>query len=117
MDELTTTHHSLGEQLTSLNAKFRDGLTQGKQENWELDAHELKGLELLHARAMGHFRISEDLSIYSHSKAQRPRSREIYRAPLLIVKEMLVGLPRATVAVAERDIIFTDSYFAASFPP
>ena len=117
LDELTTTHHSLGEQLTSLNAKFRDGLTQGKQENWELDAHELKGLELLHARAMGHFRISEDLSIYSHSKAQRPRSREIYRAPLLIVKEMLVGLPRATVAVAERDIIFTDSYFAASFPP
>lgn len=116
LDELTTTYRKLGEQLASLNTKFRDGLTQGEPENWELDARELKGLALLQTRDMRHFQIPEGLSIYSHSKAQRPRSREIYRAPLLIVKEMLLGQPRAIVAVADQDLIFTDSYFAASLP-
>ncbi|NIF88726.1 N-6 DNA methylase [Burkholderia sp. Cy-637] len=116
LDELTTTYRKLGEQLASLNTKFRDGLTQGEPENWELDARELKGLALLQTRDMRHFQIPEGLSIYSHSQAQRPRSREIYRAPLLIVKEMLLGQPRAIVAVADQDLIFTDSYFAASLP-
>lgn len=116
LDELTMAHRNLGAQLAFLNTKFRDGLTQGKQENWGLDARALKGLELLQTRDMRHFQIADDLSIYNHSKAQRPRSREIYRAPLLIVKEMLLGQPRAIVAVADHDLIFTDSYFAASLP-
>jgi len=116
LDELTMAHRNLGAQLAFLNTKFRDGLTQGKQENWGLDARELKGLELLQTRDMRHFQIADDLSIYNHSKAQRPRAREIYRAPLLIVKEMSLGQPRAIVAVADQDLIFTDSYFAASLP-
>jgi hypothetical protein len=116
LEELTAAYSSLGEQFACLTTKFRDGLTQGKQKNWKRDAHELKDLELLQTHDIEHFRISNNLSIYNHSKAQRPRSREIYRAPLLIVKEMLIGQPRALVAVADRDIVFTDSFFAVSLP-
>lgn len=116
LDELTSEHQSLGERLASLDTKFRDGLTQGSPANQTRDAREINGLELLQANGMQHFRIPDDLPAYSCSKAQWPRSRDTYRAPLLIVKEMVVGHPRATVAVAERDLVFTDSFFAVSLP-
>ena len=62
------------------------------------------------------FHIPEDLQTFNLAKAQWPRSRDTYRAPLLIVKEMVVGHPRATVAVADHDLVFTDSYFGVSLP-
>ncbi|GAB4360724.1 MAG: N-6 DNA methylase [Gammaproteobacteria bacterium] len=116
LEELTSVHQGLGERLASLGTKFRDGLTQGSPTNQTRDAREMKGLELLQANDMQHFCIPDDLLTYSRSKAQWPRSRDTYRAPLLIVKEMVVGHPRALVAVADRDLVFTDSYFAASLP-
>lgn len=116
LEELTSVHQGLGERLASLGTKFRDGLTQGSPANQTRDAREMKGLELLQANDMQHFCIPDDLLTYNRSKAQWPRSRDTYRAPLLIVKEMVVGHPRALVAVADRDLVFTDSYFAASLP-
>jgi hypothetical protein len=116
LEELTSTYKSLKEWIAALDAKFRDGLIQGYPEYQSRDAHEIKGLEWLQANDMRHFRIPGDLPIYHHAKAQRPRSRDTYRAPLLIVKEMVVGQPRALVAVAEHDLVFTDAYFAASLP-
>lgn len=116
LEELTSLHQGLGERLASLGTKFRDGLTQGSPANQMRDAREMTGLELLQANDMQHFRIPDDLLTYNCSKAQWPRSRDTYRAPLLIVKEMVVSHPRALVAVADRDLVFTDSYFAASLP-
>ena len=51
-------------------------------------------------------------------KAQWPRKRDIYQAPLLLIKEFIKKSPqpRPIVAVAERDIVFTDSFFGAAFP-
>lgn len=116
LDELTLEHLSLGDRLTQLDTKFRDGLTQGNLANQTRDARAMKNLELLQSSDMQYFCISEGLPIFNQSKAQRPRSRSTYQAPLLIVKEMVVGGPRALVAVSDRDLVFTDSYFAASFP-
>lgn len=116
LDELTTTHPSLGEGLAALGTKFSDGLTQGSEANQTRDASEMTGLEVLRANDMQHFNVPRELPKYDQSKAQWPRSRDTYRAPLLIVKEMLVGRPRTLVAVADNDLVFTDSYFAASFP-
>ncbi|MCK9285013.1 MAG: N-6 DNA methylase [Rhodocyclaceae bacterium] len=116
LDELTSVHQSLGERLASLDTKFHDGLTQGRPTNQTRDARELNGLELLQTSDMQHFCIPDDLPTYNHSKAQWPHSRNTYRAPLLVVKEMVVGHPRAVVAVAERDLVFTDSFFAVSLP-
>jgi len=116
LEELTATYQSLGDILASLNTKFRDGLTQGSPANQTRDAREMRGLELLQANDVQHFKIPRGLPPYNRSKAQWPRSRDTYRAPLLIVKEMVVERPRALVAVADHDLVFTDSYFAAALP-
>ncbi len=115
LDELTSTHRSLGEQLGSLGTKFRDGLTQGSPANQTRAASELNGLPLLQSGDLQYFRIPEELPTYKKSTAQWPRSRDTYRSPLLIVKEMLLA-ERAMVAVAHRDLVFTDSFFAVSLP-
>jgi len=116
LDELTSTHKNLGEQLSLLNSGFQVGLIRGDSANQTLDASRLIGLEVLQVKDMQHFFIPDGLPTFEQSTAQRPRSRETYQAPLLIVKEMLVKGPRVLAAVAERDIVFTNSYFAASFP-
>jgi hypothetical protein len=116
LEKMTSVYKSLKEQIVALGAKFRDGLIQGSPEHQVRDTHEIKGLEWLQADDMRHFCFPGDLPIYSHAKAQWPRSRDTYRAPLLIVKEMMVGSPRVLVAVAEHDLVFTDAYFAASLP-
>ncbi|MGE4449108.1 MAG: class I SAM-dependent DNA methyltransferase [Azospira sp.] len=116
LDELTSTHKSLGEQLSLLDTGFQVGLIRGDSANQTLDARRLIGLEVLQVKDMQHFFIPDGLPTFKQSTAQRPRSRETYQAPLLIVKEMLVKGPRVLAAVAERDIVFTNSYFAASFP-
>lgn len=116
LEEMTSAHQSLGEQLALMGSKFSDGLTQGSPANQTRDAREMKGLQLLQAKDIQHFHIPSNLPIFNSLQAQWPRSRSTYRAPLLIVKEMVVGHPRAMTAVADHDIVFTDSYFAASLP-
>lgn len=114
LQELTMAHESLAERFSALDTKFRDGLTQGSPANQTRDAREMRGLSLLQSNDMQHFHIPGGLQTFNRAKAQWPRSRDTYRAPLLIVKEMVVGHPRATVAVADHDLVFTDSYFGVS---
>lgn len=116
LDTLCAEHAGLGKQLTALKAKFSDGLTHGFEANQTRDASALKGLEILQSQNIRPFYIPNDLDRFTQTAAQWPRAREIYRAPLLIVKEMMGNNARATVAVAERDLIYTDAYFAASLP-
>lgn len=116
LDDLTSAHRNLGEQLSLLDTTFQVGLIRGAPENQTRDARPLKGLDVLQVKDMQHFNIPDDLPTFSQSKAQWPRSREIYQAPLLIVKEMLLGSPRVLAAVSERDLVFTNSYFAVSLP-
>jgi hypothetical protein len=116
LGELTEAHSSLQARLKSLNTEFRDGMTLGKAANQTRDAREMRDLPLLKAEDLQHFRIPGGLDTFRNAKAQWPRSRDSYRAPLLIVKEMLVDHPRVLAAVAERDVVFTDSYFGVSLP-
>ncbi len=117
LDSLCSSHSTLGLQLAALGeTKFSDGLTYGLSENWTMDARALKGLEVVRTTDLGHFYIRSDLDRFNQPKAQRPRTRDIYRAPLVIVKEMVSDNARAAVAVSDRDVIFTDAYFAASLP-
>ena len=63
-----------------------------------------------------HFSMGDELLAFDDSRAERPRTLAVYRAPLVLIKEfMLQGHPRAVVAVTERDTVFSDAYFAASF--
>jgi hypothetical protein len=115
IDSLCSSHLALGTQLEHLGLAFADGLTRGKPTNQTRDARALKGLEILEAQDMHLFSVPEELDRFSLAKAQWPRARETYRAPLLIVKEMVAHNGRLAVAVSDRDLVYTDGYFGVSF--
>jgi len=116
LDSLTSSHTTLGDRLAALNTELHVGMIRGLTANQTRDARELKGLDLLETEDIYPFYIPTKLLAFDLSKAQWPRSREIYRAPVLIVKETLSAGPRALVAVAERDLVFTNAYFGAALP-
>ncbi|MGQ0697467.1 MAG: HsdM family class I SAM-dependent methyltransferase [Panacagrimonas sp.] len=116
LDSLVSAHVSIGEQFAKLNTEMNVGLIHGLPANQTRDARELKGLELLQTNDIEPFQIPSDLPSFKLSKAQWPRSRDIYRAPILIVKETLSAGPRPVVAVADRDLVFTNAYFGAAMP-
>lgn len=116
LDSLTSSHITLSAQFAKMDTDLNVGMIRGLPANQTNDARQLKGLELLEANDIKPFQIPGILSFFKNSKAQRPRSRDIYRAPVLIVKETLSGGPRAIVAVADRDLVFTNAYFGASMP-
>ncbi len=116
LDSLASAHPSLGDRFASLNTELNVGLIRGLPEHQTRDARELKGLELLQANDIAPFRIPNELAPFKLAKAQWPRARDIYRSPILIVKETLSAGPRAIVAVADRDLVYTNAYFGASLP-
>ena len=112
LDRLADEHSSLGHRLASIEASFRTGLIFG---NRSKDASFLQGMPILRAGDMRLFSSLDDLPLFDGRAAQWPRDRAIYAAPLLLVKEFLVGGPRAVVTVAEQDAIFTGACFGVSF--
>ena len=48
-----------------------------------------------------------------------PRDKHIYCAPVLIMREMFLKqyMPRMVVAVAEKNTVYSNSYFGVAFPP
>jgi len=114
LQELSSTHETLAARLASLDTEFRAGLIQGSTASQTRDAREMRGLRLLQSDDMQHFHIPDGLPTFNHARAQWPRSRDTYRAPLLLVKEMVVGHPRVIAAVASQDLVFTASYFGVS---
>lgn len=116
IDLLASSLPTLGAQLAPLDTELKVGLIRGLAANQTRNAQQLKGLELLEADDIRAFRIPDELPLFSLSKAQWPRSRDIYRAPILIVKETLNVTPRTIAAVADRDVVFTNAFFGASFP-
>jgi hypothetical protein len=116
LDSLMSSHTTLGERLAALNTELNVGLIRGLPANQTRDASEMMGLDLLETKDIQPFYIPDKLPVFDLSKAQWPRYRDIYRAPLLIIKETLSAGPRTLVAVAERDLVFTNAYFGAALP-
>lgn len=116
LDALISSHASLSDQLGKLSTEMNVGLIHGLPEKQTRDARHLRGLELLQADDIRPFHIPLNLPSFNLPKVQWPRSRDIYRAPILIVKETLSAGPRAVVAVADRDLVFTNAYFGAAVP-
>lgn len=115
LDRLRSQNGTLSDQLEIVGTKFIRGLTFGDKTH---DANFLRGLPFLGPKDCHPLHISTDsLSSFKADRAERSRSRENYQAPLLIVKEFLIkGEPRPIAAVADHDIVFTNSYFGVSFP-
>lgn len=113
LEAVTRDYPSLENRLLDLDTELRVGLTRGNEAN---EAPELHDLEVLEAGGLEHFKIPLTLPLWGSAKAERTRSRDGYRAPLLIVKETFKGAPRVIAAVADRDLVFTNALFGASFP-
>ena len=113
LERLTSSHQSLGEQLEKLDSALRTGLTFG---NRSKDPSFLHGLPLLTTKDLDPFHVPRNLAPFDALHAESPRNREIYRAPLLLVKEFMRQRPRPVVAVADQDIVYTDSFFGAALP-
>ena len=113
LDRLTESQPTLEQQLSKFDTGLHTGLTFG---DLSRDSSFLRGLPLLNATNLRPFAVPDDLYTFDAANAQWPRSRNIYRAPLLLVKEFLKGGPRPIVAVADRDIVFTDSFFGVALP-
>lgn len=114
LEYLRSNHGDLGSWLASIGSSLRDGLILGTPSQRTRDARHLEGLEVLRARDLEPFQIPGELDLFDEERAQWPRSRETYRAPLLLVKEFLRGGPRPIAAVADRDLVYTDAYFGAA---
>ena len=110
---LTADHILLAAQLQALGVRFCGGLKVG---NRSRDSRFLHGLPLLTKTDVQPFFVSTSLDQYEDDGAERPRNRDTYRAPLLLVREFLESGGRAVCAVAKRDVVFTGAFFGAAFP-
>ena len=113
LDGLWERHQSLEVRLADLGTPFRTGLIRG---NRRRDAAFLRGLPLMDGKLSWPFSPSaHELPTFEETHAQWPRRREIYRAPLVLMRQFMHGSPRPVVRVADRDIVFTDAWYGASF--
>ena len=113
LDSLTREHETFGGILKRLGAGLKLGLTVG---NRSRDSSFLRGLPYLTKNDLMPLRVPNELAPYDEETAERPRGRDVYRAPLLIVEEFLAADGRLVTAVSERDLVFTNNFFGAAFP-
>lgn len=118
LDSLCQRYRSLKDRLTTRGTGWASGLKFG---NRSRDASFLTGLPFVSTGVIDRFTIPDGLPDFEETSAQWPRKRDIYRAPLLLIREYLrggrngKGDGRSVVAVAEEDIVYKDAYFGASF--
>lgn len=111
LERLGRQHATLERQLSEQGTKLRLGLIFG---NHSRNTDALQRLPLLDKSNSRRFALGKDLPLFGSPRAERPRPREIYRAPLLLIRRSLVNEPRPVVAVSVRDIVFTEDYIGAS---
>ena len=115
LDRLTSSYATLGDGLRQIGVQFHTGLIFGNRSRYASFLHEMPYLT---AKKLRPFSVPVDSSPLDMAWAERPRSRDIYRAPLLLVKEFLRGeIGRPVVAVASQDTVFSDACHGAAFPP
>ena len=113
LDRLTSSHPALDDRLGGLDATLRTGLIFGDKSD---DPSFLHGIPLLTAPDLQPFSVPDDLVPFDAMQAERPRKRDIYQAPLLLVKAFLKSGSRPIVAVTNRDTVYTDAFYGVAFP-
>ncbi len=113
LDRLTDSHPMLGDQLARLGTEFNVGLTFG---NKSRDARFLQGCPFLTAADLRPFSVPTNLSLFDSDRAQWPRNPDIYKAPLLLIKEFLRHDGRPVAAVSDRDTVYKNSIYGAALP-
>jgi hypothetical protein len=114
IDHLCSEYGVLKSWLQSIGSDWRDGMIFGKENQHIRDASDLVGLEVLGAKDLKRFQAPSGLRRFDKQRVQWPRTRDTYRALLLLIKEFFRGSPRPIAAVVDRDLIYTDGYFGAA---
>lgn len=112
LDSLHDSYPTLGNRLAGLNAELRVGLTRGSRTQ---DATFLNGLPILERGMLRPFLVPEDLPRFGEDRAEWPRSRKTYRAPLLLIRESVGSGGRPVAAVTASDLVFSKAYYGISF--
>ncbi len=115
LDDLAIKHATLKEGLAHLGTSLRAGLTRGRRNR---PADMLYRLPLADSSAIQPFALARELPLFKEERAERPRTRGNYKAPLVLVKEFMQrteGGPRLIAATARRDVVYLVSCYGASF--
>ena len=80
------------------------------------DASYLHGLPEITGASFSNILVeTELLEIFSHERAHRPRSRDLYAGPLLLVhKSPPAATGRIGVAISEEDVVFNETFYGYS---
>jgi len=117
MDGLRERHESLKERLRVLGTKIASGAKRG---NRSAETGRLQELPFLKSGNLSRFALPRDLPRFDWERAERPRERDIYRSPIVLVRESIGGsrnrvrAGRPVVAAADRDLVYQDAYFGVS---
>lgn len=117
MDGLRERHECLEKRLGVLGAAMASGAKRG---NRGKHAGHLRELPFLATGELGRFAVPAVLPDFRWKRAERPRERNVYRSPIVLVKESIGGGRvrcqdgRPVVAVARGDLVYKDAYFGAS---
>ena len=112
LKKISSTHAPLSARLRAMGSKFRMGFAAGIGGT---DATFLHGLPLLTKSDVVPLFCPKELPPFTREIAAEPRSRDTFRAPLLLVYGFLQD-GRTIACTAEQDLVFTDSFFGASLP-
>ena len=115
LERLNECYRPLDEVLARLDTKLHRGLTSTNSSGQ--DATFLNGLPFLEAASgLKPYRVPAGLPPFQSPFARRPRSRTVYSAPLLLLKEGANAEHggRLTAAVADEDIVFSQSFYGAT---
>jgi hypothetical protein len=113
VEQLSKRFRLLEDRLSAIGTGLRMGLTKGGGDRGDVSA--LRDLPIL-SDGLAPFRLPASLPVMDLDYAHRPRSRSIYQAPLLIMHEFMTAPGRIVAAVTERDTVYTDTFYGASFP-
>lgn len=80
------------------------------------DAGHLRGLPEITVASLGNVFVESDfLDTFSHERVHRPRSRDLFAGPLLLVHQSPSAVTgRIRVAIAEEDVVFSETFYGYS---
>ena len=114
IEDLVEREEPLEDRLAAVDTAFHAGWTRGDRRHDSTFLHGLPFLGATHHRRF--FLQTDGLRQFDEPRAEHPRRRRIYKAPLLIVRKNLRMSPRPVVAVANKDVVYTKSCYGVPFP-
>lgn len=114
IEDLVEREKPLKDRLAAIDTAFHMGWTRG---NGKQSSTFLHGLPFLSKTQQRRFSFqTNSLPQFDELRAEHPRDRSIYKAPLLVLRKNLRKSPRPVVSVTNEDVVYTNSCYGVPFP-